>query len=73
MIPDASTDRRPILSAWDVHVPHAPDDPRPAVRAWADHLAAGRIGVAPADDPAKRARLARTEALITRRGRPAIW
>jgi hypothetical protein len=73
MIPDASPDTRPILSAWDVHVPCGPDDARPAVRAWAAHLAAGRIGAAPADDPAHRARLTRTEALITRRGRPAIW
>jgi hypothetical protein len=73
MIPDASPDTCPALSAWDVHVPYGLDDERPAVRAWAAHLAAGRIGAAPADDPAQRARLARTEALISRRGRPGIW
>jgi hypothetical protein len=73
MIPDAPRNQPPILSAWDMHVPFEPDDPRPAVRAWLDHVAAGRIGAAPADDSRHHARRLRTEALLARHSRPRIW
>ena len=59
-----SPTERPTLSAWDVHVPLYPEDPRPAVQAWLGHVAAGRIGAAPASSPAQAARHARNEALL---------